>query len=238
MRGNLLGGKEEGLQLLMEDGLQIGYRNLVPATLADILREDVGRHIHLRPAVAECEPGEKLLHVLGLQLSASLPPLQDRVAFVPEFLRDDSLDFMEHPFALRLQVPRLLAVLALGVVGAADAFGGRVLHEATDGGVGELGAAPGAEPALVQEPSHGLLPLVFAEELVHELPYRRLIGMRDELSLYPLIPERCLTAERLAHLGAHRHRRRNPLGNLFPFPLRHRGNHGVEETAGRAGGVD
>ena len=45
-------------------------------------------------------------------------------------------------------------------------------------------------------------------------------------------------AEGLAQLGADGDRGRDPLGDLLPLPLRHGGDHGVEEAAGRGRGVD
>ena len=132
----------------------------------------------------------------------------------------------------------LLLPQRLGVVGAAGAFGDGVAEQAIDGGVREFPAAARAVALLVQEPRHGLLPLVLKEEFVHQLPDRRLLRVRHQLPILPLVAERRSSPQRLPKLGADRNRGGDALGDLLALPLRHGGDHGVEEAAGGGGGVD
>lgn len=76
------------------------------------------------------------------------------------------------------------------------------------------------------------------EEFVDELADRGLGLLHDELPILPEIPIWGLPAQGLTELGADRDRSRNARGDLLALPLRHGGDHGVEEAAGRGGGVD
>ena len=62
--------------------------------------------------------------------------------------------------------------------------------------------------------------------------------MRDDLAVLPLVAVGDLAVEGLAELGPDGDRGADPLGDLLPFPLGHRGDHGVEEPACGGGGVD
>lgn len=97
---------------------------------------------------------------------------------------------------------------------------------------------PGAEPAFVQEPSHGARPLVLQEELVEENPDGCFLRIREHLVAVPAVPERGVAPETFPELRPHRNRGRHPLGDLFALPLRHGGDHGVEESAGGGRSVD
>lgn len=76
-------GKEEMLELFMEDGFQVDDRHLVPAVLADIFIALIGRHIHFRAAMAKRESGEQVAHLFRRQLPASFAARKNRLAFAP-----------------------------------------------------------------------------------------------------------------------------------------------------------
>jgi len=54
---------EEAAKLLVKDRFQISGRDLVPATVTDVLRRVRG-HVHLLPAVAMHGPGEEMSRLL------------------------------------------------------------------------------------------------------------------------------------------------------------------------------
>src|SRR5438874_2027685 len=83
---------------------------------------------------------------------------------------------------------------------SANALHGRVPEEALDGRVRELAAVARPVPGLVQESGHGLQPALREEELVEELPDRRLLGVGDELPALPAVAEGGRAAERLPEL--------------------------------------
>jgi len=91
---------------------------------------------------------------------------------------------------------------------------------------------------LVQDTGDRLLPPVLSEQVEHELPDGSLLRVDEELLVLPLVSEGCLTARGLAGLGADGHRGGDPLRDLLPLPLRHRGDHGVEEATCGGRGVD
>src|SRR5690349_19807254 len=76
------------------------------------------------------------------------------------------------------------------------------------------------------------------KEFVDELPDWSFLRFWDELVVFPLVAEGRLAAERLSHLCTNRNGRRNALGDFLPLPLRHRGDHGVEQPPGRSRRVD
>jgi hypothetical protein len=61
--GDLIWGKEEALELLMEDGFEVINRHLVSALCTDVLR-GVRGHIHLLPAGTEGKAGEEMYRLL------------------------------------------------------------------------------------------------------------------------------------------------------------------------------
>ena len=76
------------------------------------------------------------------------------------------------------------------------------------------------------------------EELVHELPYRCFLRVGHEFAPFPAESEARCAARGFAQLRPDRYRRRDTLADLLALPLRHRGDHGVEEAASRRRGVD
>jgi hypothetical protein len=235
--GDLLSREEEAFQLLMEDGIQVLDRHLVAAVIADVLRR-IGGHIHLVAAGAVCEAREEVRHLLYRTLPLLLLGIEDSGARLPEVFREDGFHLVEYPFAFRLELPRLLAVCGLGVVGTAQALGRGVPEEAFDGRIREVRAVPGPVSPLVEKSRHRLLPAMFQEKLVEELPDGCFIRVGDEGVVFPLVSERRLAAQGFAKLGADRNRERHALGDLLSLPLGHRGDHGVEEAPGRGRGID
>jgi hypothetical protein len=92
--------------------------------------------------------------------------------------------------------------------------------------------------SFVQNPGHGLLAPVFEEKVIHQPPDGSFLRVGHELPVLPAVAEGSRTAQRLTELRPDRDGGRHPLGDLLPLPLGHRGDHGVEEPAGRSGGID
>lgn len=179
---------------------------------------------------------------MGRFLRWALPLLplgrKEGMAFVPQVFGDDGLDRMKYPLTFRFQLPGLLTVGRLGVVGAADALGRRVTEEAIDRGVGEGGTISRTVTLRIEEAGNSLLPSMLPVEFIEELPNRGFLRIGDELVIPPLVAEGRSATERLAELGPDRYREGDAFGNLLPLPLRHGGDHGVEEATGRGRGID
>jgi len=106
---NLLRSKEEPLEFLMEDRLKVVCGNLGTTGLADVLGT-IRRHIHDLAAVAVCDSGKEMSHVLCDAPSCPFAPLHDRRAFLPEFLGNDGWNLNEHPFRFRFEYPRFRVI--------------------------------------------------------------------------------------------------------------------------------
>ena len=87
--------------------------------------------------------------------------IQDLVALVPEFFRDDRLDRGDDPVFLVLHDPFFLISQTLGVVGPMQSLGRGVPEQPADGGIGKLCPIPGPVTGLVEEPGHRLFALMF-----------------------------------------------------------------------------
>jgi len=79
---------------------------------------------------------------------------------------------------------------------------------------------------------------VLFEQLIHQLPDGCFGRIDVQFLFHPLIAERCLPAERLAHLGPDGNGSSHPGSDLLAFPLRHGGDHCVEESPSRRRRVD
>jgi hypothetical protein len=236
--GNLCIGEQEALDLFMEDGFEVIKRHLVPALLAGVLRA-VRRDIHPCPAGAERQPGEEVHDCLSRFLEALALAIEKDVALAPELFGDDGWRGKVYPLLFRLKRPgTFLAVRVLGVVGPTGTFSDRITDEAIDGGVGKLAAVSCPVALLVQETSNRFLALVLPEEFKHELAHGGFGWIKQELLPLPLVAIGGLTAGRLTCAGTDRDSGGDTLGNLFPLPLRHCGDHGVEEASGRRRCVD
>lgn len=126
----------------------------------------------------------------------------------------------------------------LGVVGTAHSLGDGVGEEALDRGIREARATPGPMAPLIEHASDGLEATVLEEELVHESADSCFVIDNDEVAIPPGVAERCLTAELLAELRAHRNGLLHAIGDLFALPGRHRRDDGEEEPARWGGRVD
>lgn len=79
---------------------------------------------------------------------------------------------------------------------------------------------------------------MFDVQLIDELPYRRFVGMRDDLVALPPVSKWRLAADGLSHLRAYRDRCGDAFSYLLALPLRHPGDNGEEEAACGGGRVD
>jgi len=93
MPGHVFGREEEVLELLVEDGLDVGDADLVPALPADVLAALIaGVHVHHAAAVAVGNAGKEVER-FGAGLAKFLSLLvQDGHALGPDLLRYDRLD--------------------------------------------------------------------------------------------------------------------------------------------------
>jgi len=224
------------VELLTIDGFEVVRGHLVSAGFANVFGR-VRADVHLRSASAEGEAREEVNDAFG-GLAARLLPGQDRGAFVPEFAGNNGFDLGIDPLIFGLQFPGFRSIIGLGVVPPVEAFGRCVIEQVCERGIREGRSAAGAVATLIQDTSNRLLPPVFDEELMDQNADRRLIRIRFELLVAPLVAEGRGPAERLAEFGADRNGRPNAFGDLLPLPLRHRGDHREEEPAGGRAGVD
>lgn len=235
--GDLRRREEKALELVMEDFFQILDTDLVAALAADVFR-GIGGDVHLLPASADGIPGKELDRLLGGPLILFLLVGEDLVALGPELIRDDRLDGGEDPVLLGFMDPFLAVPEALGIVCPVDSLGRQVLEEPGNGGIGKFCALTGAVASFIENPGDYLFPAVFQEELVDEFSNRSLLGVRAEFLVLPLIAEGGLAAGAFTELCPDWDRGGHPLGDLFALPLGHGGDHGIEESPGRGGGVD
>jgi len=124
------------------------------------------------------------------------------------------------------------------VVGAIQTFGGRVLEQSGNSRVREASAFPCSIAGFVQHPRHAFHALLCGEHLIHEFAHGCLGRIHDEFFVFPHVAKRSSTAQTLAQFGSHFDRSFNAVCDFLAFPLGKRSNHGVEEAAGRRGGVD
>ncbi len=108
---------------------------------------------------------------------------------------------------------------------------------------GDLGVAPdhpvaGAIPGGVQELGDGSFAAVMQEQFICLTPNGGFFGMGNELLVLPLIAIRSAAIDGFAEFGADNDGCLHAVGNFFPFPLGHGGDHSEEQPASRRAGVD
>src|SRR5687767_512175 len=123
----------------MEHSFKIDERDLVAAFVADILWS-IGGYIHLLSADAVGNAGKEMNRPFCQALPFAALRIEDGIALLPELHGNDRLHLMEHPLALWLKLPGLIALRLVAVVRAAETFGCGVAEKAIDGSIRKQGA--------------------------------------------------------------------------------------------------